>query len=94
MNETKVKHTPGDWKVKETYADKAGFSIQDQNGKSIASINPNIRRDGEEKAANAHLIAAAPNLLEALKILEKNGHTQATWNRALKAIAKAEGRAQ
>lgn len=46
----------------------------------------------EEDRANARLIASAPDLLAALKALDTNGHTQATWALALRAIAKAEGR--
>lgn len=45
-----------------------------------------------EQWANARLIAAAPELLEALQRLEQYGHTQATWEFALRAIAKAAGK--
>lgn len=44
--------------------------------------------DGE---ANARLIAAAPELLEALERLDRDGHTEATWHFAKAAIAKARG---
>lgn len=54
---------------------------------SVGSLEKQMRR-------NAHLIAAAPDLYEALRRLEKNGHRQATWDFALKAMAKARGEAQ
>ena len=40
---------------------------------------------------DARLIAAAPDLLAALQALDRNGHTEATWFIAKKAIAKATG---
>lgn len=50
-----------------------------------------------ERAANARLIAAAPDLLAALKAaIEPGSHTPETWDAchaaAVAAIAKAEGR--
>ncbi|KMM77055.1 hypothetical protein ACP93_02500 [Xanthomonas sp. NCPPB 1128] len=44
-----------------------------------------------ELLANARLIAAAPDLYEALQRLEQFGHTDATWDFALRAMAKARG---
>ncbi|MDX0180883.1 hypothetical protein [Sinorhizobium meliloti] len=49
----------------------------------------------EDTAANAHLIAAAPDLLDALKGILSNpgGRCSADqWQSGLKAVAKAEGR--
>jgi hypothetical protein len=46
--------------------------------------------DRGEAQANAVLMAAAPDLLAALKALETRGHTDATWQAAKAAIAKAE----
>jgi len=43
--------------------------------------------------ANASLMAAAPDLYEALQRLEQFGHTDATWDYALRAMAKARGEA-
>ena len=54
----------------------------------------------EERVANAYLIAAAPDLLEALKGLKENGcfydaHGPGCWcSKAAAAIAKAEGRSE
>ena len=44
-----------------------------------------------EGYADAHLIAAAPELYEALDALDKYGHTEAIWHRAKAALAKARG---
>lgn len=59
----------------------------------VAMLAHSVNEPGqeEEAIANARLIAAAPDLLEALKRLEKNGHTQAAWEFALRAMAKATG---
>jgi hypothetical protein len=45
----------------------------------------------ETTAENAHLIAAAPDLLEALENLVKYEATEVTLHNALVAIAKAKG---
>lgn len=80
------KHTPGPW-----LADVAA----DEN----ECVELFVRRDGDAVAiagdissrANAQLIAAAPDLLEALK--DALEHIPMTLQgRALAAIAKAEGR--
>jgi hypothetical protein len=67
---TKVKHTPGPWEI--SYRE-SGF-IQDGhvimgNDLEIAHVEPWERMDDdaiEEAEANAELIAAAPDLLDAL----------------------------
>lgn len=71
--EQKTKHTPGLWGLTR---EDIGFSIRShhnaQNGYSsehICEMN-NYREDRlQERKANAHLIAAAPEMLEALKEL-------------------------
>ena len=58
---------------------------------SIADCYPKrCAVDRQEARANAVLMAAAPDLLAALKALETRGHTDATWQAAKAAIAKAE----
>ena len=51
--------SPGSWKA---VLANGLWKVQDENGQSIASINK-----GENEEAHAHLIAASPYMLEALK---------------------------
>lgn len=80
-----VRHTPGPW-----VADRDGieYSIY------AASINDYIADVWDE--ANAHLIAAAPELYEALKGMLDQPETpeayDAMMDRAQRALAKAEGK--
>jgi len=85
-----MKHTPGSWISKPTAGHNThGQSViySEKDGNDIAIIY-----DGE---ANAQLIAAAPELLEALKTIMDIYHA-AIWSehraKALAAINKAEGR--
>jgi hypothetical protein len=105
------KHTPGPWEV-----DPLGlgtpWSICDQRGDQIALANERLEdprrvKNPPMRDANARLIAAAPELLEALQMYElfaneaeEHGETPVSrtllraaraWLRA--AIAKAEGEA-
>ena len=68
----KIKHTPGPWKVNK----KVKTSIeQEKAGQGMNIIcecqDPDGERTTEEDKANARLIAAAPDMLEALKELYK-----------------------
>ena len=69
---TKAKHTPGSWRADFGEA----FHIRPNDGCTLAQVTflkgrggLSGRRDAEEVAANARLIAAAPDLLEALEFL-------------------------
>ena len=86
-------HTPGPWNlnlagtlyVGEKTAPKiiANFSMKAREWAGRAEID-----------ANARLIAAAPELLDMLKLLHKNRKelpTEMQWQRASELIAKAEG---
>ena len=85
-----VKHTPGPWRIDPG----PGFSrnrIEDADGICVAFA----WGLGLEADANARLIAAAPDLLVALKEAADPiaGHLHGpTLDRALAAIDKAEGR--
>ena len=61
-------HTPGPWKVElpTGYPLSAKSNIIKPDGTVLASINYGI---GEEEQANARLIAAAPDLLDALRAI-------------------------
>ena len=100
----KAQHTPGPWKL-DTYGahpeDAIGGEITGPNSEHIADL-PNYGQDsGLTKArflSNGHLIAAAPELLAALKRLVEDGdvfsYSRTERNpreQAREAIAKAEG---
>lgn len=94
MNE--AKHTPAPWIAK-------GTRVTSENGKWF---NIEFTTSLEEAYANARLVAAAPELLEALKNIERAAAGEIIWpemlswedtinrarNEALAAIAKAEGK--
>ena len=72
MNEPK--HTPGPWTADTTKQYSRQARVEGGNGKLVCSVgngeNPDIVFD--EWAANARLIAAAPDLLEALKAISRH----------------------
>lgn len=82
------KHTPGPWVShphKEQDVAKSGFIvIQDRrvNAANIATVIPCLGMKKEEVEANANLIAAAPELLEALQNL--NTAIDNYWNSSIK----------
>lgn len=85
-----MSHTPGPWRIipEDNW-------IEDANGRRICtphSSSSNI--SVEERNANAHLIAAAPELLAALKqVLAHHGYIEGgpDFPGAWAAIRKAEG---
>ena len=91
-------HTKGEWKYR-----KKRFNYGDDIDKPLGSIMANgwfiCRIDNAPEAeANANLIAAAPELYEALKEIESTiywGNTleaEARHKRTQQALAKAEGK--
>lgn len=94
---SEVKHTPGPWTINTAGSAKAGQSFkiteiyvyapntQDDTAICAEIINPVTQEPSE---ANARLIAAAPELLEALIDLV-DGYSMGGANRARAAIAKA-----
>jgi len=93
------KHSPSPWSVAPDFGDGHGqFSILCAEGCGIAMAEAWIGEHRAEATANAHLIAAAPELLEALKLLLADVADYPAWQRpchavdvAQAAIAKAEG---
>ena len=77
-------HTPGPWKTRDPSSVYDALGRYIHQGSGTMPEHHSLPR--EEAAANARLIAAAPDLLEALKgMLE--------WARRVKvALDKAEGR--
>ncbi len=96
---SKPKHTPGPWGHFPN-----GIGTQDTAPKIVhlgdeLEIVALVPRDGnlmyeQDHVANAHLIAAAPDLLAALELAVRHGVIQAdtyTGSVAHRAIAKARG---
>jgi len=86
-----TKHTPGPWKVDDA-EDLPLAVIQDtETGDGICEIGIKESRkndEDEERFANARLIAASPDLLDALK---RTRAGTITWGEVDAAIAKAQG---
>ena len=73
-------HTPGEWVVDEFYEDAGCYRIRaaDENICHVHAFVPH--GSTPEADANARLIAAAPDLLAALKlVLEENGTGAPLW---------------
>jgi uncharacterized cupin superfamily protein len=104
MNGT-AKHTPGPWTVQKHHHAAGDLWLTVLRGAWDVTHNhasrPEVIADAaysamsdEENEANAHLIAAAPDLLAALRAMVLNdAHTYRDCHKAaLAAIAKAEGK--
>ena len=95
MNEQVTKHTPGPWVW--NGKDMPFADIEDARGNVIAGMNESVRHDAQqaraEERANARLIAAAPELLAALRmVIAHDGRlTGADWDTIRAAVDKAEG---
>lgn len=84
-----IKHTPGPWHV----GMKPGPIVYGPKGEQVSPLN--IMLDPEEAKANARLIAAAPELLDALKsVLPYLGEevSSSVMRKVHDALSKAEGR--
>lgn len=87
---TEAKHTPGPWRVSECadeiYTNPTAWGVCLDDGRQIIKTRTLTERD-------ARLIAAAPELLAALRAVKKHGTMPASeWGLIDAAIAKAEGR--
>jgi hypothetical protein len=96
-----VKHTPGPWEAR-TFLVVGGKRFSDRicHVGSSTSLGPSR---SDESVANARLIAAAPDLLEAIKALSasifapddgRSPELSAALRMTVSAIAKAEGGAE
>jgi hypothetical protein len=92
----KTQHTPGPWIATVI---GTGYSVRTTKDRGIAKVYDQAEND-ETGKSNAHLIAAAPDLLAALENtvsawsaqFEKNGHLAPAWcKQARAAIARAKG---
>ena len=109
---SEAKHTPGPWSVPHFAQDEVGcdcaYVLCDGVMGAVCTITVSKEGDDppiEQAKANARLIAAAPDLLAALKRVENSWRDKYTgpedpramarfsiWREMLAAIAKAEGR--
>lgn len=94
-----TKHTPGPWHVVEGKLTKSALEVH-ANSRAICELWR--RGNAKTELANARLIAAAPEMLEALcnfvawfnkTYPEPSTHPEHEWNIANRVIAKATGEA-
>ena len=69
-NETKTQHTPGPWRVRKDGSGRLA-RVSDETHEFDCVVTPSLHRDAELMEANARLIAAAPELLAALRSCEE-----------------------
>ena len=94
-----MKHTKGEWVVRNNIGKKSEIGVIADNAPYIIAIMGNSKERPEEAEANARLIAAAPDLLFACKYaIEQLGNVKGLGNvkqlilPISNAIAKTEGK--
>ena len=105
-SENKSQHTPGPWMTEAEYRDGSPYLIYAKGSIKIADLRNSTPAEAPETDAefdaNAALIAAAPELLEALEdMMSANGggkkfcghgfSCNCAWDKARAAISKAKG---
>ena len=104
-------HTPGPWLADKPLKTMQGMGVycDDATGSIVAQVGGflSVHRSDQEDEANAHLISAAPELLEALKdmnwamvhvpscqkgVVDRCRCEKCSLQRSREAIKKAEGR--
>ena len=98
MTKNEAQHTPGPWKAVEAAYNPPGWLwVQNGPGALLADVHQNKNIPLEARNANARLMAAAPELLEALQEIitaaDGEGWSQldAGFTKARAAVAKALG---
>lgn len=66
---TEPKWTPGPWKVHKSRIGGDGFQYTEVIARTVIAKVHASRSGGDDEIDNAHLIAAAPDLYEALRML-------------------------
>lgn len=91
-NEPTIAYTKGEWYLQE-YTDAYTNIVRCNNGKhETIFIASTLQRSLPEARANAMLMAAAPDLLEALQeVIAISDRDHVAWFKAKAAIAKAVG---
>lgn len=74
MNLTELKHTPGPWEAKEEYDGWSVIAKREKKAYSVVTyyVCKEIEQGYDMGEADAKLIAAAPDLLEALEVIHNN----------------------
>ena len=93
-------HTPGPWTIEEYGDDDSPALVihKDSESRVCFMATPGSHGDPSAIEADARLIAAAPDLLAALRAMtdrwepDCSGQDRVMWENACSAIAKAEGR--
>ena len=98
MTTNDARHTPGPWKAVEAAYNPPGWLwVQNGPGALLADVHQNVNIPLDARNANARLMAAAPELLEALQEIitaaDGEGWNQldAGFTKARAAVAKAMG---
>lgn len=88
-----MKHTPAPWIISEENGMIIGIWPSDKSGPYVAAVrySDNPKATLEIAKANAKLIAAAPELLEALEYIVNNQDMDSSVKKAIAAIKKAKG---
>ncbi len=92
-----MEHTPGPWRVENREHALGELAIMSSNGWVACAATMNEGLVNAE--ANARLIAAAPEMLEALWLITcaygasdgRNGNSGECWDKARQALKKARG---
>ena len=96
-------HTPGPWKVTAGIVDNPRLMVEDDIGNPVCAMSlRGVYGDTVKMTANAHLISAAPDMLEALEWLSNEfdcrddeygmvGFTHDEFRKVNAAIRKARG---
>ena len=63
------KGTKGEWRIEDKLGDETSYLILDKIGYEVCVADSEFIKDIDEVIANAKLIAAAPDLLEALQLV-------------------------
>ncbi len=101
-----TKHTPGPWNASTKHRAAlngwVSFVVQGPDGKSVACATSNTTRNPAEIQANGQLIAEAPAMLAALRIVaacvadEQGGTTLGSWEmgKVRELLARIDGAAR
>lgn len=90
-------HTKAPWHIIEP-SETHGYYIEDNSGATICDlyhINDHgmyHHQDPVSNKANAHLIAAAPDMYATLKFIQEHGYNAGDYNLISDVLNKAEGK--